>query len=174
MKLHLYATLRIAAGGRDAIEVGEPATVREALERAFQEVPALREEVMDENGELKPGMSLFLHGRDIRYLQGLDTPIPPEADLRLFPPVAGGQGVRERLAFRVARWIVEEALVDFGGRKEGNRFAGPGWSARVEVQPVAVGAFQMQEVQVHLQAESPKLLNQLVEHLRWKTLRGGG
>ena len=32
----------------------------------------------------------MLNGRDIRHLDGLETQIPPNSDMDIFPPVAGG------------------------------------------------------------------------------------
>ena len=53
--------------------------------------PALERELLDGNGELHTGIHVFLNGRDVRYLGGLDMVIPESGDVRIFPPVGGGR-----------------------------------------------------------------------------------
>ncbi|AEV17123.1 Molybdopterin converting factor, small subunit [Thermus sp. CCB_US3_UF1] len=86
-KVNLYATFRDLTG-KSYLEI-EGSTVGEVLEHLIRLYPALREELF-EGGELAERVSVFLEGRDVRYLQGLATPLSPEATLDLFPPVAGG------------------------------------------------------------------------------------
>jgi molybdopterin converting factor small subunit len=42
-------------------------------------------------GELRSNIHIFLNGRDVRYLGGLEMPIPEHADVCIFPPVGGGR-----------------------------------------------------------------------------------
>ena len=43
-----------------------------------------------ETGELRTFVNVFLDGRNIRYLQGLETPVPDGATLHILPSVPGG------------------------------------------------------------------------------------
>ncbi|HYH21859.1 MAG TPA: MoaD/ThiS family protein [Azospirillum sp.] len=42
------------------------------------------------DGELASFAIILVDGRDVRGLQGLDTPLTPESDVFIFPPLAGG------------------------------------------------------------------------------------
>ena len=43
-----------------------------------------------ETGELRTFVNVYVNGRNIRYLDGLDTPVPAGATLHILPSVAGG------------------------------------------------------------------------------------
>ncbi|SVD26471.1 uncharacterized protein METZ01_LOCUS379325, partial [marine metagenome] len=38
----------------------------------------------------RPYVAVMVNGRDIRHTGGLETPLEPDAELDIFPPVAGG------------------------------------------------------------------------------------
>ena len=90
--MKVFATYRKLAGNQKEIEldVSAPLPVREALAALFAAHPALREEVLDAQGQILPHVSVFADGRDVRHQQGLDTPLHADQTLSLFPPVAGG------------------------------------------------------------------------------------
>ena len=94
MQLNFYATYRQVVGAKSVeLPVAQPITVRELIERIVARYPALRRELLDENGNLYSHVHVFINGRDAPYLvEGLDTEIDPDATVNLFPPVAGGAG----------------------------------------------------------------------------------
>ena len=86
-KVNLYATFRDLTGASQVEVRGR--TVGEALKDLVARYPALGAELF-EGEELLERVSVFLEGRDVRYLEGLATPLEEGATLDLFPPVAGG------------------------------------------------------------------------------------
>lgn len=90
--VRLYATLRQRAGGLAAVEIpwapGDQvgAVLRELVRRE----PGLAGCILDEKGGLVPFVNVFLDGRDIRYLDGLETALDGQTEIAIFPPVAGG------------------------------------------------------------------------------------
>ncbi len=62
------------------------------LGRLLASHPQLRDSILDEKGELLPYVNVFLNGRMVEFLDGLDTLIHDEDELDVFPPVAGGDG----------------------------------------------------------------------------------
>ena len=46
--------------------------------------------ICHETGELRPFVNIFLEKEDVRWLQGLDTPVHPGATVHIFHSVAGG------------------------------------------------------------------------------------
>lgn len=92
MKVRVYATLRPIVGGKEAsLSVGVGDTFRQIIDEMVVRWPALERELFDGKGELRTNIHIFLNGRDVRYLGGLDMPIPENADICIFPPVGGGQ-----------------------------------------------------------------------------------
>ncbi len=91
MDVRVYATLRAIVGGpKVTLNSGPGDSFRTLLHELITRWPALQKELFDRNGELHTGIHVFLDGRDIRYLGGMDTPIPEGAEIRIFPPVGGG------------------------------------------------------------------------------------
>jgi molybdopterin synthase sulfur carrier subunit len=89
--VRLYSTLRDHAGG-SAVEVSVPdqATVRDVLTRLVDLRPGLAGHVLDGDGQVPQYVGVFVDGRDIRHLRGLDTPVRVENEVYIFPPTAGG------------------------------------------------------------------------------------
>jgi molybdopterin synthase sulfur carrier subunit len=85
----LPTQLRDAAGGATAAEV-QGGTVAEALESLYGQFGELRERLSDGDGGLRRFVNVYLAGEDIRFLEGLDTPVPDGAELTVLPAVAGG------------------------------------------------------------------------------------
>jgi molybdopterin converting factor small subunit len=81
--------LRAAADGEAEAEVGG-ATVQEVLDGLFARFDELRARIYDEDGSLRRFVNVYLAGEDIRFLDGLSTPVTDGAELTILPAVAGG------------------------------------------------------------------------------------
>jgi sulfur-carrier protein len=86
-KLKLYGNLRRLEGAVHR-ELEVP-TVRAALARLTSDNPRLGARLL-QGFTLAPDVRITLNGRDIRHLQNLDTPLGPQDELAIFPPLAGG------------------------------------------------------------------------------------
>lgn len=88
----VFATFRRLTGDRKelSLEMVTPCSVRQALGALFAIHPPLQPEILDAAGNLRPHVSVFVSGRDVRHRQGLDTALQAGETLALFPPVAGG------------------------------------------------------------------------------------
>lgn len=88
----LYATLRQRVGGVRDVEVpwqpGDNAL--DIIHELLRLHPRLAGYIIGEDDQLLPYVSVFLDGRDVRYLGGLKTPVSPGTVISIFPPVAGG------------------------------------------------------------------------------------
>ncbi|MGL4650400.1 MAG: ubiquitin-like small modifier protein 1 [Caldilineaceae bacterium] len=92
MQVRVYATLRPIVGGATVhLETAPGASVRTLLDELIVRWPAMQAELFDGAGALHNNIHVFINGRDVRYLGGLDVAIPEGADLRIFPPVGGGR-----------------------------------------------------------------------------------
>jgi molybdopterin converting factor small subunit len=83
------AQLRAAAGG-EAETVLDGATVQEVLDGLFERFEELRTRISDDDGSLRRFVNVYLAGEDIRFLDGLATPVTDGAELTILPAVAGG------------------------------------------------------------------------------------
>jgi hypothetical protein len=65
-------------------------TVREALEAVWAANPRARGYVLDEQGELRKHMAVFLDGRMIRDRAGLSDAVGPDSKLYVMQALSGG------------------------------------------------------------------------------------
>lgn len=92
MQVKVFGKLRSMVEGRGALAVptDDGDTVLSALLHVMQEYPALQRKMLDDDQGLRAGLSIFLNGRSVTYLDGLDTSVRDSDILALFPPIAGG------------------------------------------------------------------------------------
>lgn len=77
VSIHIPAPLRSYADGAEEVTVSGD-TVGEALAALGHEHPAVLDRVLDATGNLRPYMNVYLHGRNVVTLDGLDTPVTNE------------------------------------------------------------------------------------------------
>ena len=91
MDIQVYATLRVVVGGKSInLSLPSETTMAQLLEMIFAQHPALRGKILDEAGNLQSSVHLLVNGREVRYLDGLQTLVTDQDALRIFPPVGGG------------------------------------------------------------------------------------
>ena len=81
--------LRSTTGNRKVVTVSG-STIRALIDALDGDYPGIKFHLCYETGELRTFVNLFLDGKNIRYLQGLDTPVHENATIHIFPSVAGG------------------------------------------------------------------------------------
>jgi len=81
--------LRAAAGGEAEANV-EAGTVQEVLDGLFERHTELRARLADDDGSLRRFVNVYVAGEDIRFLDGLETPVADGAEVTILPAVAGG------------------------------------------------------------------------------------
>ena len=81
--------LRRMTGGKDKVEV-ESSTLGEMVESLESEYPGFKERLVDENGELRYFVNIYVNGEDVRFLQGLETVTNTGDEISIVPAVAGG------------------------------------------------------------------------------------
>lgn len=81
--------LRAAAGGATEAQL-DGATVQDVLDGLFDRFGELRERISDDDGSLRRFVNVYLSGEDIRFLDGLQTPVADGSELTILPAVAGG------------------------------------------------------------------------------------
>ncbi len=84
------APLRRFTGERASVEV-EAASVAEALAKLDQLYPGIRERICEPDGRIRRFVSVFVNGKDVRSLQGVETPLQDGDEVGIIPAMAGGQ-----------------------------------------------------------------------------------
>ena len=87
--VRIPTVLRPQVGGEKQLDL-DGATVAELVNSLTERFPALRSQLLTENGELNRFVNVYVNGQDVRYLQGLETPVQPRDEVRLLPAMAGG------------------------------------------------------------------------------------
>lgn len=81
--------LRRMTNGEAKVEM-DSASVGELVEKLDASYPGIKARLVDENGDLRYFVNIYLDGEDVRFLQGLDTPTKSGAEVSIVPAVAGG------------------------------------------------------------------------------------
>jgi sulfur-carrier protein len=81
--------LRTLTGGAGEIAV-DATTVGEALKALDAAHPGLAERLFDEAGQLRRFVNVFVADEDVRFLDGLETPLAAGQTVSIVPAVAGG------------------------------------------------------------------------------------
>ena len=89
VKVKLPTQLRDATGGEAEVP-GEGATVGEVLDSLYERFDGLRDRLSDGDGGLRRFVIVYVDGEDVRFLDGLDTPVPEGGEVNVLPAVAGG------------------------------------------------------------------------------------
>jgi MoaD family protein len=80
--------LRAATDG-EAVAIVDGATVAEVLDALYARFGELKARIADEDG-LRRFVNVYVGGEDIRFLDGLATPVDDGAEVTILPAVAGG------------------------------------------------------------------------------------
>jgi molybdopterin converting factor small subunit len=87
--LRIPTVLRPAMGGATTIDV-EGATIGDVLDRIGTDYPAVRGQLLNDDGTLHRFLNVYINDDDVRYLGGLDAKVADRDEITLLPAVAGG------------------------------------------------------------------------------------
>ena len=83
------SVLRANVGGVKSIDI-DGASIRGVVDALVERHPALKGQLLTDEGDLNRFVNVYVNGQDVRYLSGLDTPVAPADEVRLLPAMAGG------------------------------------------------------------------------------------
>ena len=81
--------LRRMTNGKDKVEV-ESANLNDLVEKLNGEFAGFKDRLVDEEGELRYFVNIYLNGEDVRFMDGLNTPTSSGDEISIVPAVAGG------------------------------------------------------------------------------------
>jgi molybdopterin synthase sulfur carrier subunit len=89
VSVRIPTQLRTLTGGAGEVQV-EGSTVGQALQALDAAHDGFAERLFEEDGSLRRFVNVFLADEDVRFLEGLATPVADGQTLSIVPAVAGG------------------------------------------------------------------------------------
>jgi sulfur-carrier protein len=89
LTVRIPTQLRTLTGGAGEVQV-EGSTVGDALKALDAAYPGMGDRLFDGAGKLRRFVNVFLADEDVRFLEGLATPVADGQTLSIVPAVAGG------------------------------------------------------------------------------------
>jgi molybdopterin synthase sulfur carrier subunit len=83
------AVLRANVGGVKSLQL-DGDSVRAVVDALVSKHPSLGSQLLTDGGHLNRFVNVYINGQDVRYMDGLDTPVAPADEVRLLPAMAGG------------------------------------------------------------------------------------
>ena len=87
--LKIPSPLRRFTNGESSIDVNG-GNVREILNELFSSHPDIKGHLVDDDGNLRNFVNIFIGGEDIRQKGGMDATVEDGSDVRIIPSIAGG------------------------------------------------------------------------------------
>jgi molybdopterin synthase sulfur carrier subunit len=87
--IRIPTQLRPLSGGASEV-VLEGATLADLLKALDAAHPGFTDRLFDGSGKLRRFVNVFVADEDVRFLEGLDTPVAEGATVSIVPAVAGG------------------------------------------------------------------------------------
>jgi len=81
--------LRKLTDDKDVV-AGDGETLIECIDGLDRQYPGLKERLVDETGELRRFVNIYVNGEDVRFAQGVNTPLQGGDEVSIVPAVAGG------------------------------------------------------------------------------------
>lgn len=87
--IRIPTPLRTYTAGQDEVQIdgGNVAQILDNLEAAH---PGIKERICDSSGQVRRFINVFVADEDIRFLDGLDTPVGASDEVSIVPAIAGG------------------------------------------------------------------------------------
>lgn len=89
VQVKIPTQLRTLTDGSDEVPV-DGSTVAEVIDDLESRHPGMRARLLDDTGALRRFVNVYVEDEDVRFLDGITTPVPDGARISIIPAVAGG------------------------------------------------------------------------------------
>ena len=89
-KFRIPEPLRTLSGGESTVNV-EAGDLRGAIERLEEKHPGFKSRLLDDEGEPRQFVNIYLNDEDIRLGEGLGARLQESDEISIVPAVAGGR-----------------------------------------------------------------------------------
>ena len=99
--IYIPGPLHMFSGGAQEMRISStPATVRDALQELWRLYPGIRDRLVNEEGQLREHINIFVGNENIRYTGDFMTPLHAGAEISILPAVSGGSTDKNRKLVR--------------------------------------------------------------------------
>ena len=88
-KVRIPTPLRKLTNNEELVEVNA-STVGDVIKELQTRFPGIRERLLDENGEVRRFVNVYVNEEDIRFLKNQQTPLKDGDEISIIPAIAGG------------------------------------------------------------------------------------
>ena len=88
-KVRIPTPLRKLTNNEEVVEVNS-ATIGDAITELQSRYPGIKERLVDEKGEVRRFVNVYVNEEDIRFLQNQSTPLKEGDEISIIPAIAGG------------------------------------------------------------------------------------
>jgi molybdopterin synthase sulfur carrier subunit len=82
--------LRRFTGGEGEVPA-DGASIRQVIEDLEKRHTGIRERLLDDKGEIRRFVNIYLNGDDVRFLESLNSKVKDGDDISIVPAIAGGR-----------------------------------------------------------------------------------
>jgi len=113
IKVLIPYALRFATERNAEVEVSG-STIREAINALVNTYPDIKAHLFADNDTLRDFINLFVDGKNVNSLQGLDTPVADNGEVMIVPAIAGGSGESKLTNDEISRYSRHLLLPEIG------------------------------------------------------------
>jgi molybdopterin synthase sulfur carrier subunit len=88
-KVRIPTPLRKLTNNEELVEV-DAATIGDAINELQTRFPGIAERLVDDKGEVRRFVNVYVNEEDIRFLQNKATPLKDGDEISIIPAIAGG------------------------------------------------------------------------------------
>jgi molybdopterin synthase sulfur carrier subunit len=81
--------LRKLTNNEEVVEI-KATTIGEAIVELQSKYPGIKERLVDDNGEVRRFVNVYVNEEDIRFLKNQQTPLKDGDEISIIPAIAGG------------------------------------------------------------------------------------
>jgi molybdopterin synthase sulfur carrier subunit len=89
IKVRIPTPLRKLTNNEELVEV-DASSVGEAINELQSRYPGIQERLVDESGEIRRFVNVYVNEEDIRFLQNKETALKDNDEISIIPAIAGG------------------------------------------------------------------------------------
>jgi molybdopterin synthase sulfur carrier subunit len=89
VSVRIPTILRTYTGGQSEV-AAEGSTLAEVLDNLEASYTGIKARILDDNGELRRFVNVYVGNEDVRFLENLATATPDNTQISVIPAVAGG------------------------------------------------------------------------------------
>ena len=89
VKVRIPTPLRKLTNEQELVQV-DAKSISEAITKLQSQFPGIQERLVDDKGEVRRFVNVYVNEEDIRFLQNQNTPLKDGDEISIIPAIAGG------------------------------------------------------------------------------------